>query len=163
MAQPCQPRRSLPLNRAVKPLGMVPGASSAAVLAGARRKAVTTATRETVRVRMAGYSGGSRPGRGKWSGGPGAAAGCPAHSLLAHHGSGSGSRSRSFRKDRDKNGRRFRPALPADRFGQVDQAGELEPEEQPILRPDAASHLAPEFGRSAGVRLHAGGPPFEVL
>src|SRR5215475_253325 len=65
MAQPCQPRTSLPLNRAVKPFGMVPGASSAAVLAGVRRNAVKTATRERVRVRMVGYSGGSSPARRK--------------------------------------------------------------------------------------------------
>src|SRR5262249_11764527 len=36
-------------------------------------------------------------------------------------------------------------------------------EEQPIRCPDRASHVPPELGCAARVRLHPGGLPFEVL
>src|SRR5262245_60217766 len=63
---PCQPLRSRPLNRAVKPFGGVtPGAWLAGASAGAeppvrlRSSAATVAAaKERVRVRMVGYSGG---------------------------------------------------------------------------------------------------------
>src|SRR5262249_25647542 len=82
MAQPCHPSRSLPLNRDVKPFGGVgAGVSSARASAGTepparlRYSAATiAAARERSRVRMVGYSGGSRALQRV---GPGAAAGHP--------------------------------------------------------------------------------------